>query len=435
VALPFFLRGSGYSILALILLWPARGAFAQAPKPATPAASEEDAPLIKGPANQPAIPVQRARAVAGTLVFVHGPTGSIGSQFTRVMVSALPGPAGAPADLSYDKFLGPMTMKSLDQVMRATVAMQHGWPQGQKLQITFSDKPSPSELNPATLAAALALDSMLRNYDIDPSYAAIGWIQEDGSVEPVGSIPERMLGASRAQVARVVVPEKNYEQLSDYLLSQGMGAFVSTQVFTVKNFNEAGVLAVKNLDPNVGDAIKLFGSLQKTLAFNQGNVAFLRTEGTQTLLKTVLAAAPNHASAQILLDWGTGKKATMSFDGSVDVIDRRAAMIIRAFRAKTQDALKTKREDAAQEVATIRFVYERLEPRARPYAAALWRFGDLLQKNLGTGTSKTPPKISAQTEAALTAARTVAEDEWAKLAKVRQDIAEQKQNEKKEEAK
>ena len=156
-----------------------------------------------------------------------------------------------PADLSYDKFLGPMTMKSLDQVMRATLAMQHGWPQGQKLQITFSDKPSPSELNPATLAATLALDSMLRNYDIDPSYAAIGWIQEDGTIEAVGSIPERMLGASRAQIARVVVPEKNYEQLSDYLLSQGMGAFVSTQVFTAKDFNEAGVLAVKNLDPKV----------------------------------------------------------------------------------------------------------------------------------------------------------------------------------------
>jgi hypothetical protein len=316
--------------------------------------------------------------------------------------------------------------------MRSTVAMHHGWPKGQKLQITFSDKPSPSELNPATLAAALALDSILRNYDIDPSYGAIGWIQEDGSIEAVGSIPERMLGASRAQVARVVVPEKNYEQLSDYLLSQGMGAFVSTQVFTAKNFNEAGVLALKTLEPNVAEVVKLFNSLQKTLAFSAGNVAILRTEGTQTLLKKVLEAAPNHASAQILLDWGTGKKATMSFDGSVDVIDRRAANIIRAFRAKTQDALKTKPQDLATEMATIRFVYERLEPRARQYAAALSRYGDILQKNIGTGTSKAP-RISATAETALNAAKTVAEEEWAKLAKIRQDIAEQKQNAKKAE--
>jgi hypothetical protein len=420
-------------LLALTLLWSAPGAFAQAPKPATPApaGSEEDLPVIKGPPSQPAIPVQRLRGTAGTLVFVHGPTGAIGSQFTRVTVSALPATAGVPADLGYDKFLGPMTMKSLDQVMRATLAMHHGWPQGTKLQITFSDKPSPSELNPATLAAALALDSMLRNYDLDPNYAAIGWLQEDGTVEAVGSIAERMLGASRAQVARVVVPEKNFDQLSDYLLGQGMGAFVSTQVFTVKDFNEAGVLAVKNLDPKVAEVIKLFTSLQKTLAYNQGNIGLLRTEATQNLLKSVLAAAPNHASAQILLDWGSGKKATMSFDGSVDVIDRRAATSIKAFRAKTQDALKIKRDDLTQEIATIRFVFERLEPRSRPYAGALARYADALQKNL-PATGKPPTKIPAAAEAALAKAKQDAEDEWMKLAKVRQDIAEQKQKDKEE---
>jgi hypothetical protein len=122
----------------------------------------------------------------------------------------------------------------------------------------------------------------------------------------------------------------------------------------------------------------------------------------------------------------------MSFDGSVDVIDRRAANIIRAFRAKTQDALKTKPQDLATEMATIRFVYERLEPRARPYAAALSRYGDILQKNVGTGTSKAP-RISATAETALNAAKTVAEEEWAKLAKTHQDIAEEKQNAKKAE--
>jgi hypothetical protein len=147
----------------------------------------------------------------------------------------------------------------------------------------------------------------------------------------------------------------------------------------------------------------------------------------------VLEAAPNHASARILLDWGTGKKETMSFDGSVDVIDRRAAGIIRAFRAKPQDALKEKKDAIALELATIRFVYERLEPRARPYAAALSRFGGILQPALGN-TGK-PVKAAPAVETALATARTTAEDEWAKLAKVRQDIAEQKQNAKKEEAK
>lgn len=421
-----------FSLLALISLWPAADAFAQAPKPAeTPATTEDDGSVAKGPANQPEIPVKRPKGFASTLIFTTGDKGTLGSQLTAITVTALPGKPGVPGNLSYDKFLGPMTPKSLAQILSATVAMQHGWPKGQDLQITFSNRPSPSELYPSTLATALAIDSMLRNYDLDPSYAAVGMILEDGSVDAVGSIPERMLGASRAQIARVVVPEKNYEQLSDYLLGQGMGAFVSTQVFTVKDFNQAGMLAVKNLDPKVSEVIKLFQSLQKTLAFASGNTGLLKTEPTQNLLKKVLEAAPNHASAQILLDWGSGKKATMSFDGSVDVIDRRAGATIKAFRANTPEALKTKRDVLTQEIATIRFVFERLEPRSRPYAGALARYADALVKIIPTS-GKPPAKIPAAAETALNTAKTQAEEEWMKLAKVRQEIAEQKQKEKEE---
>ncbi len=397
---------------------------AQTPNPfGVPVPPGEENPTLAGPAGVKTLPIQRAKGAAGTLVFVHGPNGGSYGQYTRVNVSAAPGAAGAPADVSYDRFLGPLTMKSLGQVMKAMVFMEKGWPQGQKIQFSFIHKPSPSELVPATLAAGLALDSMLRNYDIELSYAAVGSLQEDGSIGPVGGIPERLAGAARAQVARIVVPDKNQEQVADYLLSEGVAAFVGTQIFSVSNFNEAGVLSLTSakLRPETAEAWKLFGSVQRTFAVKTGDaVPMLRSEPVQALLRKVLEAAPNHCSAQVLLDWATGKHTQITFDGSVDLIDRRGADLIQALRAQPTDALKSPKEKVAAGVAALRFAVERMDPRTRPYASALIRFGETLEPNLGAGASSKPPRVSALSGTALETARQQGNDEWTKMAKIRQ---------------
>ena len=44
-------------------------AFAQKPKPPEPAAAEEDLPMVKGPTDQPALPIQRPKGVEESVLY------------------------------------------------------------------------------------------------------------------------------------------------------------------------------------------------------------------------------------------------------------------------------------------------------------------------------------------------------------------------------
>jgi hypothetical protein len=375
---------------------------------------------MKGPNNLPELPLKRMKGSIGTLVTVHPETGTGGevAKFVRITANALPGTANAPDPLGYDKFLGPLTMKSLGAVIGSVGTLHHGWPRGHNLQLSFSDRPSPVELNPATLADALLLDSMLRDWDIEPNFAVVGTISEDGAVGPVEGIPERLTAAAQARVARIVVPAKNYAQVADFLLAQGIESFVGTQIFTAETFNEAGMASVSQFEGEAKDAVVLFGAVQRTLQGARAmGASILRDPRVQATLQKVLAGAPNHLSAKVLYEWGTGQHAIMSFDGSVSAIDRFGPDLIRALRAKPEDSLKTPRNAVVQDLAWLKFIHERLDPRARGYAEALLKFGDVLQKV--SGTVPAPKRLNGANQKDFDAARKAGTDEWTKMAQAR----------------
>lgn len=379
-----------------------------------------DTPIMKGPNNFPELPLKRTKGAIGTLVTIHpeNETGGEVARFVRITATALPGAANAPDPLGYDKFLGPLTMKSLGTVISAVGTLHHGWPRGQSLQLSFSARPSPVELNPATLADALLLDSMFRDWDIEQNFAVVGTIADDGTVGPVEGIPERLTAAAQARVARIVVPAKNYQQVADFLLAQGIESFVGTQIFTAENFNEAGMASVSEFAGEAKDAVVLFGAVQRTLmAARAAGAGILRDPRVQATLQKVLAGAPNHLSAKVLYEWGTGQHAVMSFDGSVSAIDRFGPDLIRALRAKPEDSLKTPRNAVTQNMAWLKFIHERLDPRARGYAEALLKFGDVLQKVAGT--VPPPKRLAGANQKDFEAARTAGMAEWTKMAQAR----------------
>jgi hypothetical protein len=378
----------------------------------------EEIPELKAPNNLPEHPLKRQKGTIGTLITVHPETGTGGEvgKFVRITATALPGAPNTPDPLSYDKFLGPFTMKSLGTVLESVSTLHHGWPRGQKLQISFSERPAPVELNPATLADALLLDSMFRDWDIEQNFAAIGIIQPDGSIGAVEGIAERLTAAAQSRVARIVVPAKNYQQVADYLLAQGIQSFVGTQIFTAETFNEAGMASVAQLEGEVKEASILFGSAQRYLQAS-GAVSFLRDPRVQATLQKVLAGAPNHLSAKVLYEWGTGQHAVMSFDGSVAAIDRFAPELIRALRAKPELALATPRPAVVNNMANLKYVHERLDPRAKPYAEALLKFGDVLQKSAGT--VPPPKRLTGANQKDFEAARLAGTAEWTKMAQAR----------------
>jgi hypothetical protein len=350
---------------------------------------------------------------------VAGDGGRIGGQYLKIDVAALPGSAGTPADLSYDRFMGPATMKSLGQVMDAVKSQEKGWPKGKGIQFTFSDRPEPAELTPATLADAVVIDSLINDWDVDQNLAVVGSLQADGSVAAVGAIPDRLDGAARANVARIVVPSKNELQVRDYLLAEGIRAFLGNQIFNVASFDEAKQVAMATSDANLKAAMDQFAAVQKTLVAGRGNVSWLRDPRVQATLQSILAKAPNHFSAQVLYDWGTSRKALMSFDGSADVIDRRASALIRAMHAKNDNLmLQVTRESVATDLAWLHYVHERLDPRTRPFADALIHFGDALGQVVASS-GRPPPRVAGGARKALDAAKQQGNDEWAKMAEIR----------------
>jgi hypothetical protein len=307
-------------------------------------------------------------------------------------------------------------MRGLDSVVKAVKGLHGGWPGGHRITLTFSEKVTPVELEAATLPSALLLDSMIRNWDIDPSYAVIGMLLPDGNIEAVGSIAGRLDGAARARVARLAVPEKNQDQVADYLLSAGIASFVGTQVFTVKHYNDAGRLSLTHLDPKTTEAVTLYGTVQRTLAaIGAGRaVELLRDTRVQGTLQKVLDAAPSHLSARVLLDWGTGKRTQISLGGTMDAIDRFGTTLVRGFRADNKEALALPKDRVTQEVAQLRTLRERIDVQARPYLESLLAFGEALQK------AQAPGGSSRAAQTVMDTAREQTREEWTKVVRLRQ---------------
>lgn len=387
--------------------------------PGAEADANDEAPLMRATAEVKTIPLKRPKSSISSLLFVQTSAGTVG-QFTTISGAAQPLAADVPGELAFDRFLGPLTMKGLNSIMKAVEGLHGGWPRGQRLTLSFSEKVAPVELGPANLPAALLLDSMIRDWDIDPTYAVVGMLQPDGSVDAVGSIAGRLDGAARGKVARLAVPEKNQAEVADYLLSSGIVSFVGTQVFTVKHYNDAGKLAFTQLAPDTAEAVRLFGAIQRTLAAlgPVRAVELLREPRVQGTLQKVLESAPNHLSAQVLLDWGTGKRTQISLGGTMDAIDRYAATLLRGFRAKNSEAIALPKDRVTAEVAQLRALHNRVDVQARPYLEALLRFGETLQK------AQSPGGSSRAVQTALDTIREQTNQEWVKVVRLRQTAPE-----------
>lgn len=407
-----FLPRKRLLLLCILTAALAPPALSQAADPLTDE-TEDAPPAVTGPAGAPPIPLKRAKSAIHTVLFVPVPGTGSAAQSVLLTGTATPAAPGTSAVLAFDRFLGPLAIPALNNLAASVRALHRGWPQGQRIQLAFSERPTPAEVQPASLASALLLDSMLRDWEPEASYAPLGELKPDGSIGAVGGLAGRLGGAARARMARVAVPEKSRAQVADYLLAEGIAAFVGTQVFTVNHYNDAGVLALTKLDPRTAKVVELFGTVQRTLigvgpARAEG---MLQGEGTQSTLQRVLTEAPNHLSARVLLDWGTGQRTQISLDGSTEAIDRHADDLMRAFRAPNNDAFKTPREKVAEDVTRLRVLRHRVDPRAQPWADALLHFGEALQKAQSSGGRS----LSKAADTALTTTRDLGKAEWSKL--------------------
>ena len=323
--------------------------------------------------------VKRMKAEVSTPLYIQQAGGVNTIANVTLTATATPTKPDAPGIVTFVPPLGANGKAVLDSVSKYLVTLHHGWPAGQRIEISFSVPIAPDDAAAAGLAVATVLDSMFGGWESDPACAVVGHLQPDGKILAVRSALARLLTAMRGGTSHILMPEKNVaEAAADCMVNEGPGGFGRVQMFAVKDFEEIPQMAGVKLEPLVAESIAAFDEAQKSLgAVGADAMALLKKTDTQESLRTVLEKWPNHVSARLLLGYSIGRNKTLSLAGSAQVIERSAATLFGSVSSgHAQDVSKVAPAGLAADVAALRLIAEKVDPKARPLLDHLVAYGD-----------------------------------------------------------
>ncbi len=290
----------------------------------------------------------------------------------------------SPTEISFNQDVGDSMGSALKEVQKFLSVRHKGLPPGKKIEIAFEEQYSSKDGPSAAVACTLLLDSLITGDELDANFAVTGDMNADGSVQPVGGIDGKIRGATKRDCTHVAVPKVSIGLLSDMLVVNDMKPLIAIQVFSLKKYDDALALAKspEARDPKIQEAIDAFKEVQKVLLQPNGT-KFLTNSHVQAKLQKVVAAAPNHESARLLLLKSIGKIPTqLSLRGSFSQIDKITKPIWEILKTGELDGTETGLKDS---IFSIRRVRRLLDDRAKPTADAL----EELSKALGAiGESK-----------------------------------------------
>lgn len=286
--------------------------------------------------------------------------------------------SAAPSQFRFNQKVGSSMASALNEVQKYMTVRHGGFPTGKIIEIAFEEQFSSKDGPSAAVACSLMLDSLITGADLDPNFAVTGDMNADGSVQPVGGIEGKIRGASNRNCTHIAIPRKNAQDLDDWIILGDLKPLVGIQVFSIGTFDEAEALArpAGLRDEKLKGAIATFAEVQEVLKRPNG-MSLLTNSHVRGRLQAVLAAAPNHESARLLLLSSTGGgPGTLSLRGSFDEIDRVTRPILRIFETgeinNTADGLSTS-------MFALRRIRAKLDPRARDAADALEDLSQILK--------------------------------------------------------
>jgi ATP-dependent Lon protease len=77
------------------------------------------------------------------------------------------------------------------------------------------DGATPKDGPSAGITMATAIASLVSGNAVDPHIAMTGEVSLEGTVNPIGGLPEKLMAAQRAGVTRVFIPKDNVNDLRD----------------------------------------------------------------------------------------------------------------------------------------------------------------------------------------------------------------------------
>ena len=293
---------------------------------------------------------------------------------SQMNATAVPKNHSRESTLEFNQEVGEDMAKALKEAQKFLTVRHKGWPSGHEVEISFEEKYGPKDGPSAALACALMLESLFTGQGLDKATAVTGDLNADGSVQSVGGVADKVRGAAKGGCTVVIVPKVCGAQVSDAALLDGVSVLFSTQIFCVDTFDEAWSVAVGKRDPKMAEAIAAFDTIQAALRRQAQPASVLRHPKMIERLQQVLAAAPMHGSARLLLLHATGQAPkTLSAGGSWAQLAKSGDLLMRAARDRSTDNLAP--DAVGNVVSHIHKLRASLDPRLRRYADSLADLG------------------------------------------------------------
>ena len=321
--------------------------------------------------------------VNGLLVLALGGTKHAGKASPMTLTS-IGSDSPRRASLSFNQKVGSTMETALGEVAKFIEVRHGGWPKGREMEISFENKYNPKDGPSAAVACALLLESAFTGAAMDPEFAVTGDMNSDGSVQPIGGVEAKLRGAENLECDVVAIPAKNAMAISDQVLMDGFEQILEIQVFTISDFEEALGLARQNKREDLQQALQEFETIQNVFRQNPSRFnGFLRHPTMIAKLEGILAVAPHHLSAGILLAIAQGRAPdTLSLHGSFSFIDRNTFQILSVIdeSGKVSDTVKLDDDQLAATLSTLRRNKLKLDKRTWDWVQHLLDFGKLLRE-------------------------------------------------------
>lgn len=279
-----------------------------------------------------------------------------------------------PATLKFNQNVGKQMDGALNEVQKFMEVRHNGWPKGWVIEMSFEDRYQPKDGPSAACACALMVDSLLTGVPLMDKTAITGDLTASGTVQPVGGVPDKLRAAAAKQCTVACIPVKNGRSMADHCLLKGPRPLTAIQIFTTTKFDDAKKVASSPRDPAVEKAVTEFAEIARVLNANANPAAAIKHPKVIERLRSVLRNAPNHLSAQLLLDMAEGRGAkALSAAGSLEAINSESAALLAGIRSGQADKLgKDKVADAVSRLNNLR---PRLDKRTYAYADSILDFG------------------------------------------------------------
>ena len=317
--------------------------------------------------------VKKLSAIKGLLVLELGPGNYAGkaSQMSCTAVGAER--PGLKTEAKFNQKVGEDMNKALEEVLKHSILTYGPLPSGHTIDFAFEDKYGAKDGPSAAVACALMLHSLRTGTEIDPAFAVTGDMNADGSVQPVGGVPDKIRGAANRSCTYVGVPAQTEKALMDALLMDGPAGLSGITVFSISKFDDALALASTTKSAQLTSALEKFAAVQKVLQTNK-TPNILSNPKVLERLSAIIMDAPNCVSAKGLFLYGSGKlPKTLTLGGSLTQVDKMASELVKNFKQPKPQGLD---EDMiARSLSDLTRIRTKLDNRVIPYADSIKDYG------------------------------------------------------------